>query len=91
MECGQYNKAWQAIHMMPEESVQAGIDVGAKEIMPIHWGAFKLAAHTWTDPIERFAAESARLGIGIIHPQIGQTFLVGKDQPLGNWWDESIR
>lgn len=27
IECGQYNKLWQSIHMMPEESVQAAIDL----------------------------------------------------------------
>ena len=27
MECGQYDPRWSAIHMLPEETVQAHIDV----------------------------------------------------------------
>lgn len=60
MECGQYNKAWFDIHMMPEESIQAGIDVEGRLLMPIHWGAFQLAIHSWDEPIKRFVAESKK-------------------------------
>ncbi len=58
----QYNLAWQDIHMMPEETVQAGIDVRAKWMIPIHWGAFTLSLHSWTDPIERASAKAKRIG-----------------------------
>ena len=47
--------------MFPEETAQAGIDVKAKAIMPIHWGAFKLALHSWTDPIERVSRKAEEL------------------------------
>jgi len=47
MECGQYNELWNEIYMMPEEDAQAGLDVRAKKVMPIHWGAFKLVIDTW--------------------------------------------
>lgn len=87
MECGQYNKAWQAIHMMPEESVHAGKNVQANLIMPIHWGAFKLSVHTWTDPIKRFKAESERLKVPMVHPYIGDRFELGKDFPRVEWWE----
>lgn len=50
MECGQYNEDWKAIHMMPEETIQAALDVKSKLVLPIHWGAFTLALHDWTDP-----------------------------------------
>lgn len=36
IECGQYNYKWKQIHMFPEESVQASIDVKTKAMMPIH-------------------------------------------------------
>ena len=88
MECGQYNEAWKAIHMMPEESVQAGLDVQGKTLMPIHWGAFALAIHTWRDPIERFTKESERLGASIIHPYIGERFRLGEEYPREDWWKE---
>ncbi len=86
LECGQYNEAWQAIHMMPEEAVQAGKDVNAELIMPIHWGAFKLSVHQWTEPIKRFKAESARLNVPMVHPYIGERFALGYDFPMEEWW-----
>ncbi|XOV91772.1 MAG: MBL fold metallo-hydrolase [Bacteroidota bacterium] len=86
IECGQYNEAWEAIHMMPEQSVQAGVDVQGQLLMPIHWGAFKLSVHEWTDPILRFKAESERLDASIVHPFIGERFLLGQDYPRPEWW-----
>ncbi len=89
IECGQYNKMWPDIHMFPEETAQAGLDLKAKEIMPIHWGAFKLAMHTWTDPIERVTKKAKELNIDIVTPRIGQSIFVKDGNALGNveWWD----
>jgi len=87
LECGQYNKAWADIHMMPEESVQAGIDLNADLIMPIHWGAFQLAVHEWTDPIKRFKAKAKEEKRRMIHPYIGDRFVLGRDLPQEEWWN----
>jgi len=86
MECGQYNKAWANIHMMPEETVQAHLDVKAKVLMPIHWGAFNLALHSWTEPVERALAKSSEEQVQIITPMIGERFVVGEDMPNAQWW-----
>lgn len=87
LECGQYNKMWSDIHMMPEETAQAGIDVKAKKIMPIHWAGFKLALHDWTDPIERVNTKAKELNLPIITPKIGEEIIV-KDtiNNYTNWW-----
>lgn len=87
MECGQYNEKWEAIHMMPEQTAQAAIDVGAKVMMPIHWGAFSLAPHTWTDPITRLLQAAEAQNIPVIHPVIGDRFAVGNDFPKEKWWE----
>ena len=87
MECGQYNQMWAEIHMMPEETALAGVDVKAKTIMPIHWAGFKLALHSWTDPIERVTAKAEELELPMITPQIGEVFYV--NSPKTNkveWW-----
>ena len=87
MECGQYDAKWSDIHMMPEETVQAGIDVLAKKIMPIHWSGFKLALHDWKDPINRVQAKAKELGITVITPKIGQEILVqDSNTKYTNWW-----
>jgi L-ascorbate metabolism protein UlaG (beta-lactamase superfamily) len=87
LECGQYNPNWVQIHMMPEETAQAAVDVQAKLMMPIHWGAFTLALHSWTDPIERVTKKAAELNMPLIAPKIGQPIHVGLPAPLlEEWW-----
>ncbi|KXY30263.1 hypothetical protein AT269_09300 [Bacillus cereus] len=89
MECGQYDTRWSAIHMLPEETVQAHIDVKGELLVPIHWGAFTLALHDWSDPIERVTKEANRLGVNIATPQIGEAItLKSRDYPTAAWWRE---
>lgn len=88
IECGQYNTMWPDIHMFPEETAQAGVDLKAKLVMPIHWGAFKLALHSWTDPIERFILKARELNIRWISPQIGESYpLPIAEEKNINWWE----
>ena len=68
VECGQYNKEWHQIHMYPEESIQAAVDLKAKLAMPIHWGGFKLAMHDWKEPVERFTKEAEKQKIEVCRP-----------------------
>lgn len=86
IECGQYNEQWAAIHMMPEESVQAGMDVKGEILMPIHWGAFDLAPHVWQDPILRFTKKAIEVNVNYVTPVIGGRFAVGVDIPKEEWW-----
>ncbi|WP_040757751.1 MBL fold metallo-hydrolase [Winogradskyella psychrotolerans] len=89
MECGQYNDMWSDIHMMPEETAQAGIDVRAKKIMPIHWAGFKLALHEWTDPIERVTKTAHALNLQVITPRIGEAIIVKESiNTYTNWWEK---
>jgi len=88
MECGQYNEDWKLIHMMPEEAVQAAIDLKSKLILPIHWGAFTLAFHDWTDPVERITKKANELNIPVTTPIIGDPIIVGDTiYPTEPWWE----
>ncbi len=88
IECGQYNERWQAIHMMPEESAQAAKDLGAKHIMPIHWGAFTLSLHAWTDPVDRVINAAEKLNIPVTTPIIGEFIELSSDTlPHSTWWE----
>lgn len=92
MECGQYNERWAAIHMMPEETVQAHLDVRGKVMVPIHWGAFTLSLHDWTDPVERAVAAAKRLGAIISTPKIGETVTIGGNAyPTAAWWRQTAQ
>lgn len=90
MECGQYNENWSEIHMMPEETAQAGIDVKAERIMPIHWGSFRLALHSWTDPVLRVSAKARELNLPITTPKIGEAIILSEEEsvfPTEAWWE----
>ncbi len=88
LECGQYNPYWKYIHLMPEEAVQAGIDLKAKKIMPVHWAKFSLSLHDWDEPIKRITAEAAKKHMPLIHPMIGEE--TDLDNPLqsARWWEK---
>ncbi|WP_239985758.1 MBL fold metallo-hydrolase [Arenibacter hampyeongensis] len=90
IECGQYNEMWPDIHMFPEETAQAGLDVRAKQIMPIHWGAFKLAMHPWTEPVERLSKKAKELNLDLITPRIGEPINIDKlNVRTSEWWKKS--
>ena len=88
MECGQYNNLWPLVHMIPEETAQAGLDIKAKKMMPIHWGAFKLASHSWTDPVERLLKKSKGLKVDLVIPEIGEFIEIGltDSAEIYPWW-----
>ncbi len=87
MECGQYHKDWKLFHMMPEETVQASIDLKSKLALPIHWGAFTLALHDWTDPVERMTKKANELKLPVTTPKIGEPVILGNISfPTEKWW-----
>ncbi|SEB81096.1 MBL fold metallo-hydrolase [Paenibacillus sp. GP183] len=87
IECGQYDSRWPSTHMIPEETVQAHLDVKGKLLIPIHWGGFTLAFHDWTDSIERAAKEAKRRNTALSSPKIGEPVIVGSaDYPHAAWW-----
>ena len=88
LEAGQYNEMWKSIHMMPEETVQACIDVKSKLLLAVHWGKFSLSLHPWDEPIERVIKKAAELKVDVATPMIGQPILIGEKYPSQKWWRE---
>ncbi|MBM1108046.1 MBL fold metallo-hydrolase [Aurantibacter crassamenti] len=86
LECGQYDEQWAEIHMMPEETVQASIDLKSEILMPIHWGAFKLGLHPWQEPAERVSKKAAELNVQLATPKIGEPIVLGETIPASSWW-----
>ena len=87
LEAGQYNTMWPLIHMMPEETVQAAVDLKAKSLLPVHWGKFSLALHAWDEPIKRIIEKARSLNIKVHTPKIGQPLILKDDFRTENWWD----
>ena len=89
LECGQYDPLWPNVHMTPEQTMQAHLDLRGKRMIPMHWGAFVLAFHAWTDPVERVLAAGAKVDATVITPKIGEVVrLKSKQYPIERWWEE---
>jgi L-ascorbate metabolism protein UlaG (beta-lactamase superfamily) len=89
MEGAQYDRRWAEIHMVPEQAVQAHLDVNGETMMLMHWGAFTLANHAWNEPIERALEKANEREVNIIAPKIGETITLDSDleMPITPWWD----
>lgn len=88
LECGQYNKNWKYIHMMPEEVAQAAEDLKARKLMPVHWAKFQLAQHDWDEPIIRVSAACKLKNIPLVTPMIGEMVNLNEDKTYPAWWEK---
>lgn len=61
------------VHMDPEEAVRAFVEIGAKLMIPMHYGTFPLGNEPHDEPVERLLAEADRLGISeqVLIPEEG--------------------
>ena len=87
LECGQYNEAWHDIHMMPEETAQASLDLKATAFMPVHWAKFSISLHPWDEPIKRVSVKAAELKATMATPMIGEVITIGETYPDKHWWN----
>ncbi len=87
MECGQYDELWDDIHMFPEQTAQAHIDLKGNMLIPIHWGGFTLTTHDWNDPIKRLSKICKQKNINLATPIIGEKITIGKKQEFSSWWE----
>jgi len=86
LETGAYNENWPEVHMNPEESIQAHIDLKGKNLLPIHNGTFDLSMHSWFDPFDRIVALGRDQRIPVFTPVIGEP--VNKQSTASGltWW-----
>jgi L-ascorbate metabolism protein UlaG (beta-lactamase superfamily) len=87
LECGQYGKGWPHIHMLPEETVMAALDLKAQNLMPIHWGRYTLSLHPWNESIKRAITKAKDVGIRITAPRIGKCCEIGNSMEPDEWWN----
>lgn len=88
MENGQYNEAWKYIHALPEDVIQASIEVKAKNIIPVHSSKFALALHPWNEPLQKVTNLAKNRNLSVLTPMIGQPVdLNVQDYHFEKWWD----
>lgn len=78
---GAYAPRWfmRNMHMDPEEAVQAFQDLGARIMVPMHWGTFWLSREPALEPIQRTSA--AWVGAGRNRADLWD-IAVGESRPL---------
>lgn len=86
IETGAYNEDWPDVHMQPEETLQAHIDLRGKVLLPIHNGTFDLAFHAWHEPLDRIAALADAGAQRLATPMIGQPFPLAAPHVDERWW-----
>lgn len=62
---GGYDPSWFVgyAHMNPEETVQAGLDLGAQRVLGHHWATFRVTNEAIDEPGQRFASAADRARI----------------------------
>jgi L-ascorbate metabolism protein UlaG (beta-lactamase superfamily) len=86
METGAYNVDWPDVHMQPEQTLQAHIDLKGRWLLPVHNGTFDLAMHAWHEPFDRILALAWEKNITISTPQMGQPFYMDYPSRGNAWW-----
>lgn len=86
IEAGAYGEAWPDWHLGPEQAVKAHELVQGRVLLPIHWGLFDLAAHGWTEPVERVLAAARVRGSAVAVPKPGQGVEPGVPWLQERWW-----
>jgi L-ascorbate metabolism protein UlaG (beta-lactamase superfamily) len=86
METGAYDKQWADIHMQPEETLQAFLDVQGKWLVPIHNGTFDLGLHRWQEPFERISVLASKNGVAMATPEMGERLDLTQPQAGRQWW-----
>ncbi|QGZ40612.1 L-ascorbate metabolism protein UlaG (beta-lactamase superfamily) [Pseudoduganella flava] len=86
IETGAYNEQWPDVHMQPEETMQAHIDLRGNVLLPIHNGTFDLAFHAWHEPLDRIAALADAQGQRLATPVMGQALDLAAPHVDTRWW-----
>jgi L-ascorbate metabolism protein UlaG (beta-lactamase superfamily) len=87
VETGAYDPQWPDVHMQPEESLQAHIDLQGKVLLPIHNGTFDLSLHAWHDPFDRITQLAEERRLPIATPEIGLPLDILQPHAETKWWE----
>ncbi len=89
LDSGQYNENWKHVHMTPEDSARAAVDLRAKAALPSHAGKFSISFHSWDDPFKRFVEASRDKPYRPVTPRIGEVVdLADGGQAFSRWWEQ---
>jgi len=55
--------SYRGVHTCPEEALQAFLDLGARRMIPMHYGTFRLSQEPMEEPVERLMAAARQAGV----------------------------
>ena len=90
LETGAYDAQWPYVHMQPDDTVQAHIDLRGRWLVPIHNGTFDLAMHRWQEPFERVLGLAAARGIPLATPRMGERLDLAAPHRGERWWRQVL-
>lgn len=90
IEAGAYDHRWTYVHMLPQQTVQAHVDLRGNWLLPVHNGTFSLAMHAWDDPFEQIADLTAERGIPLLTPRMGERVDLQAPRTTEAWWREVL-
>jgi L-ascorbate metabolism protein UlaG (beta-lactamase superfamily) len=88
IEAGAYDAMWADVHLGPEQAVEAHRRVRGRVLLPVHWGTFNLALHTWVEPIERVIVAARAAGVTVVTPKPGESVDPLHPVAAKPWWPE---
>lgn len=89
IEVGAYDQNWPDWHIGPEQAVRAHQMLKGEIFVPIHWGLFDLAMHSWTEPVERVAAAAKEAGVRVQTPKPGES-ITTETATIAKWWPGDV-
>ena len=81
---------WREVHNLPEEAVQASIDLKGRYLVPMGWGMFNLAIRNWYDPIQESVKYSKKYKVKLMTPKLGQLISLKNSTKTDDWWSTLI-
>ncbi len=85
-EMAQYGEYWPDIHMFPEQTIAAVLQLRAEVLLPVHWGTFCLSFHAWDEPIERLLRSASAHDVRLLTPRLGEPVEPATATGLPPWW-----
>lgn len=86
IEIGAWHPSWDGVHLGPMNALTALAWLGGGTLLPVHWGTFNLAMHTWDEPAETLWNAAQAQGATIVTPQLGAPLEPARHDPLTPWW-----
>jgi L-ascorbate metabolism protein UlaG (beta-lactamase superfamily) len=89
LETGAYDQQWQDVHMQPEETLQAFLDLQGRCLVPVHNGTFDLGLHPWQEPFDRILDLAIAHGVAIATPEMGEPLNLKHPHGTRLWWRDA--